>query len=138
MQLLLLRFFTPRFFIGVVAVIIGEDGRILLFHHTYKSAFPWALPGGWMKRREEPAETVRREIREESGLEVEVVAPLAAIAGPVYPNAEIIFLARIRSGTFRPSGEVDAVRAYAPDELPEIRPYQRELILAACRAHKAK
>lgn len=134
MQLLLLRFFTPRFFIGVVAVIFDNDGRVVLFHHTYKSVHPWALPGGWMKRGEEPAETIRREIREEAGLEVEILAPLAAITGPVYPNAEIIYLAKLLGGTFRPSREVDEIRFFALEDLPDLQPYQREVILAATRA----
>lgn len=50
------------------------DGRILLARASDRSDFPgaWSLPGGGVDHGEHPRETVRREVLEETGLEVEV------------------------------------------------------------------
>jgi 8-oxo-dGTP diphosphatase len=51
-----------------------EQGRILLVDPTYKP--DWDLPGGMAEANEPPADTVRRELREELGLDVTVGALL--------------------------------------------------------------
>lgn len=62
-----------RFTYRVVGVAI-EDGRVLL-HQAEGDDF-WALPGGRGELREPAADTLRREMREELALDVEVVRPL--------------------------------------------------------------
>src|SRR6185369_699323 len=61
---------NQHFLLGAVAIIADEQGRLLLFHHTYRRRTPWGLPGGWMIRGESPLEAVVREVREESGLAI--------------------------------------------------------------------
>jgi 8-oxo-dGTP diphosphatase len=51
-----------------------EQGRILLVDPAYKP--DWDLPGGMAEANEPPADTVRRELREELGLDVTVGALL--------------------------------------------------------------
>ena len=54
---------------GVKCVITrGRD--VLLVRHTYGPETRWELPGGGVKRREEPADAARREAREELGVDV--------------------------------------------------------------------
>ncbi len=62
-----------RFTYRVVGVAI-EDGRVLL-HRAEGDDF-WALPGGRAELLEPAAATLRREMREELDIEVEVVRPL--------------------------------------------------------------
>jgi 8-oxo-dGTP pyrophosphatase MutT (NUDIX family) len=53
---------------GVKCVV--ERGRqILLVRHTYGGGDRWELPGGGVKRGEEPKDAVRREAREELGID---------------------------------------------------------------------
>jgi ADP-ribose pyrophosphatase YjhB (NUDIX family) len=47
-----------------------EQGRILLVDPTYKPA--WDLPGGMAEANEPPSEAVRRELREELGLDITI------------------------------------------------------------------
>jgi ADP-ribose pyrophosphatase YjhB (NUDIX family) len=62
--------------VGVRAIVVDPDGgeRVLLVRHSYGDGEVWYLPGGGVKRRETIEHAVRREVREEAGIEV---------AGPV-------------------------------------------------------
>ncbi len=100
---------NAHFVVGAVAVVHDGNGRVLVARHTYRAGPPWGLPGGWVRRGEDPAETVAREIREETALEVEVTAPLTVqVSGP--GHLTLIYKARLIGGTFQPSGEVPEVR----------------------------
>jgi 8-oxo-dGTP pyrophosphatase MutT (NUDIX family) len=62
---------VPRHHVGAVGVVFNEVGQVLLVKHVFRR-YPWGLPGGWIERGEDPAETVRREFTEELGLQVTV------------------------------------------------------------------
>ena len=68
---------TPAFLVGVVGVVLNERGEILLLEHVFHRAYPWGLPGGWMDRGESSDQTLRRELREEVELEIEIGELLA-------------------------------------------------------------
>jgi len=53
---------------GVVCVLTRGD-EVLLVRHTYGRRWQWDLPGGGMRRGEEPLHAVEREIHEELGVE---------------------------------------------------------------------
>ena len=55
---------TPK--IGVRGAVFDTEGRILLVRETADS-HRWTLPGGWAEVNQTPAESVVREIFEESG-----------------------------------------------------------------------
>ena len=68
---LLWRAFGPRV-VGVRGIVVDrahEPPEVLLVHHTYGKP-AWHLPGGGVKRRETIEQAVRREVREEAGIEV--------------------------------------------------------------------
>lgn len=60
--------------------IIARDsrGHILLIRHSYGSA-KWMLPGGGIARREGPLAAALRELREETGLELDDARILAVV-----------------------------------------------------------
>jgi ADP-ribose pyrophosphatase YjhB (NUDIX family) len=72
----LYRLTRPWVTIGAVGVIFDQQGQLLIVEHVFHPVFPWGLPGGWMNRNEEPEETVRREVLEETSLHVQIVKPL--------------------------------------------------------------
>jgi 8-oxo-dGTP pyrophosphatase MutT (NUDIX family) len=53
-----------------VKFLITRGGEVLLVRHTYGRQPGWEVPGGGVRRREEPAEAVRREAREELGVDI--------------------------------------------------------------------
>lgn len=65
----------------VDAVIQGPDGRIVLIFRKNEPR-GWALPGGFVDAGEELGAACRREAKEETGLEVELVAQLFTYSDP--------------------------------------------------------
>src|SRR2546423_1479829 len=63
----------PRFAVTAGAVVFDERGRVLLLRHVLRRGSGWGIPGGFLARGEQPEEAVRREVRAETGLELERV-----------------------------------------------------------------
>jgi hypothetical protein len=79
----------------------------------------WELPGGKVEPDETPEFALRREIREELGCEIDVVAPLPGVA-PLGPDLELrAYLCRLVAGEPVPR-EHDAVRWLGPEQLHEV------------------
>jgi len=57
--------------LGAACVILDDESRVLLVHHTY-GRLNWELPGGGAEPGEAPDETARREVLEETGLRAEL------------------------------------------------------------------
>ncbi|MBE0698906.1 MAG: NUDIX domain-containing protein [Anaerolineaceae bacterium] len=130
---------NQKFLIGVAAVVLDENENVLFFKHTYRPEMPWGLPGGWLKKNENPARAVEREICEESGLVVEVLHPLWVTERNHVAGLDIIYLGRPVSGVFRPSVEVSEARYFALKDFPVVYPDTEEIIgMAIERTRKAK
>ncbi|MCW6508600.1 NUDIX domain-containing protein [Hyphomicrobiales bacterium BP6-180914] len=54
--------------LGVRAAIFDEAGRVFLVKHSYVRG--WHLPGGGVEPGETAGDALRREVREETGLEI--------------------------------------------------------------------
>ena len=70
------RVWQPWVTVGVVGAVFNDEGRMLIVEHVFHPLFPWGLPGGWMMRNENPDDTVRREVLEETNLRIDVIKPL--------------------------------------------------------------
>lgn len=119
---------NTHFIVGAAALIRDGDGRILVARHTYRRRMPWGLPGGWVRRGENPADALVRELREETAFDVEVTQPLTVSAdSPVHLT--VVYGGRLVGGTFRPSAEVSEVRFLERGAWPEgLREDHRALI----------
>lgn len=102
---------------GVGAVIV-EGGRVLLVERGQEPQKGWwSLPGGLLEVGERLEEAVRREVREETGLEVEVVSVAGvferilrdASGRPEYHYVLLDYLCRVVGGQLQPA--TDASRA---------------------------
>ena len=103
--------------IGVGAVIEDEVGRILLVkHRPERGGFwqgKWICPGGRLEPGETIKEGIKREIREETQLEIDLVAPLHPFDRIVRANDEISlhviyidYRARVTGGKLKPGSDV--------------------------------
>jgi len=122
---------NAHFVIGSVAVARDDRGRVLIARHTYRRRRPWGLPGGWVRRGEDPADTVVREVLEESGLHIRTLNPIT-VQREAPHHLTVVYAARLEGGTFRPSDEVAEVQCILPGEWPDgLREDHRALILAS-------
>jgi ADP-ribose pyrophosphatase YjhB (NUDIX family) len=104
---------------------VVRDGRILLVRNWDDGL--WSMPGGWAEVGETPAQSVRKEVREEAGLEVTPVALLGVYERdtrhrPRFPfyGYRLLFLCE-GEGEPRPDGiETHAAEFRAPDDLPPL------------------
>lgn len=115
---------APSFTVGAMCVIERDDGRVLLIRHLYRRR--WGVPGGLLERHETPEDAARREVREEVGLDVELVGVPAVTVDPRPRRVDVIFRARpVRDAdadrASASSVEVLEARWFAPTELPELQ-----------------
>lgn len=113
--------------VGVTAVVVNEEGEILL--HRRADDGRWATPGGILEPEEEPARAVVREVREETGVEVEVERLTSVLAQEpfTYPNGDrvqildLAFRCRPVGGAPDASGDESLdVRWFPPRALPDM------------------
>lgn len=126
------RFTQARFTVTAGAIITNQDGRVLLLHHRFRPGSGWGIPGGFIKRGEQPDEALRRELREEVGLEIEDLKLFRTRAFKKARQVEIVFRCRARGETEQLSFEIKRLAWFDPNDLPkELPPDQAELIRLA-------
>lgn len=117
----------PRFLVGVNGLGVTGDGRVILARHRF-GAPQWRLLGGFIGRDESFQDALRREIREETGLEVEVGPILEANTGHRWARVEVAYAYRVTGGRRALSGEVLELAEFAPSALPPMRADQHGYI----------
>lgn len=118
-------YITPK--VGADAAIFNARGEILLMERADGSG--WCLPCGWVEPNEKPIETVVREVREETGLTVEVQRLVgvftrkASAANGTHAMIAVVHLCAVTGGELTLSHEgldlrywpLDAVRGWHPN-----------------------
>lgn len=127
MQAVASRIIRPLFQVFAAAVIFDSEGRILLVKLTYQREHPWGLPGGSLEYGETPEEGVRREVREETGWEVQIER-LLFVKTWTPDRVGLYYVCRITDGEFQPSDEVSEFGYFGLNDLPDVRPLDVELI----------
>jgi 8-oxo-dGTP diphosphatase len=107
------------------ALVLGNEGSVLLARRAHDpDRGKWDVPGGFLEDGEPPLDGLRRELLEETGLEIE---PLDFVGVWVdrYGEAEdatatlnLYWSARIVSGEPTPADDVSELRWFSLDALP--------------------
>lgn len=114
---------TPK--VDVRGLIINENDEILMAQEGVDNK--WTIPGGWADIGNTPKEVVVREIKEETGIDAEVVRLLAIYdkqrhehpAEPYYIY-KLMFFCRATGGTLKPGFDMKGAAYFSLDALPEL------------------
>jgi len=106
--------------VGVGAIVFDREGRVLLIERGKPPAQgQWSVPGGKLEPRETLAQAVAREVREETGLVVEV-GTLACVIERMADDHHFVILdyyARVIGGQLAAGSDARAARFVDPDQL---------------------
>jgi ADP-ribose pyrophosphatase YjhB (NUDIX family) len=115
---------------AVSAVLLDDAGRVLLARRAFEpDAGLWDTPGGFLEEGEEPRAGLRRELLEETGLDVEPTTFLGAYIdvygqGPRATNVlNLVWETRVLGGEMHAADDVSELRWFAANALPAEREY---------------
>lgn len=107
---------------AAAGLVLDASRRVLLIRRAIAPhKGDWALPAGYQEMDEDPRETVVREVREETGLEVEVLEllDLVFVSKDFRKPANLaIFHCRVTGGQLAPGVEALEAAWFALEQLP--------------------
>jgi 8-oxo-dGTP diphosphatase len=105
--------------LGVFAAITDEAGRILCVRMNYATR-GWTTPGGRVEQGESPLDALKREVLEESGLDVVVEELVGVYSKPYEDDIVLFFRARVVArNPWQPNDEIAQIGYFGRDDLPE-------------------
>ena len=122
---------TEQVMIGVGAVIEDNTGKVLLVKHKpERGGFwqdRWICPGGRLEFGETIQEGIKREVKEETRLEIDLVAPLPAFDRVVRKGETVTlhviyidYLAKVTGGNLKTGSDVGEARWVPKSDIPRI------------------
>jgi ADP-ribose pyrophosphatase YjhB (NUDIX family) len=123
---------------------IDRDGEFLALRRAGEPMKgEWNMPGGFVEVEETGPEAIAREVREETGLEIETVEVIG-IFDSTYGSGEeeqpifdVAYLCRITGGDYEISDESEEGRWFPLEEFPEPAFAGERKALAALRSSRA-
>lgn len=120
---------TPK--VDVRGFVLNERDEILMAQESVDSK--WTIPGGWADVGNTPTEVAVKEIKEETGLDTEIVRLLAVYDKQRHKHPpepyyiyKLMFLCRVNGGELKAGFDMQGVGWFALDNLP---PLSEERIL---------
>jgi 8-oxo-dGTP diphosphatase len=105
-------------------VVIVQEGKILLVKRAIEPRKGlWSLPAGFIEIDETVRECAVRELKEETGLDVEldgIVDVATVFDDPRYVCLLVVFLGRVAGGTLEPGDDAAEAGFFGARELPPI------------------
>ncbi len=127
-RLRLIRMTQRKFTVSVAAVITNREGKVLLLEHLLRpQRSGWGIPGGFINFGEQFEDAIRRELKEETGIELNSLS--VARMRTLGRHVEIMFRARTDDEPQILSSEICSFGWFAIDEMPtEMSRVQRSLV----------
>ena len=124
------------------SIVVLHQNRVLLVKRGHLPfAGIWSLPGGKAEGRETPKEAARRELKEETGIEVDVEGVLDRVRVPAEGEASYrltVFFGRATGGSLKAGSDAESAEWVHLDEIEDraMTPGTPELIWTA--AHRLR
>ncbi|MBE7517325.1 MAG: NUDIX domain-containing protein [Chloracidobacterium sp.] len=126
-RLRLTRATQHKFTASAAGIVTNPQGEVLLLDHLLRPGSGWGLPGGFIQPGEQPEAALRREIREETGLELTNVSFYRVRT--FKRHVEVLYRANSSGEGRILSREIKQIRWFAADDIPtEMNLDQRSLL----------
>ncbi|MCL6559364.1 MAG: NUDIX hydrolase [Firmicutes bacterium] len=109
--------------VGVAAVVLDQQGRILLGRRKGSYRGLWCIPCGYVEYDEDVYDAVVREFKEETSLDIEITGVFSVRSNFHNPEAHTVgiwFKARVTGGELEARADLDQVGYFALDHLPPL------------------
>ena len=111
------RLSQTNFTVSVAAIIVNDKREVLLLNHVLRPRSGWGYPGGFLDAGESAADAIKREIKEETGIELEDLKLYRVLVRG--NHLEILFSARPVGEPQVLSSEIYELGWFGTDALPE-------------------
>jgi 8-oxo-dGTP diphosphatase len=126
-RLRIIRATQKKFTASVGVIITNANGKVLLLEHILRPGSGWGIPGGFIEHAEQPETAARRELREETGIELENLRMLRVRT--LNRHIEFLFRAESNEKAEVKSREIKSLGWFAVDEMPEeMSPIQKSTV----------
>lgn len=116
-----IHFIEPKVGVGVCVL---QEGAILLVRRRYApEKGKWSIPAGYLDHGEDPAVHAAREVREETGLDVEITGLAGVFHNPPAQGGASVFIlyhGKRIGGDLRAGDDASAAGFFTGDALPEL------------------
>jgi ADP-ribose pyrophosphatase YjhB (NUDIX family) len=119
----------PTFTCSAAGIITNENGEVLLLDHVLRPASGWGIAGGFLDRGEQAEAALRREISEETGLELTNIKLYRVRT--LKRHIEVIFTASSTGTPGVNSGEIREARWFRVSEMPGEMSLQQQFMIRA-------
>lgn len=111
-------FLDPKVVAGVIAEI---DGKIVLLRRNLEPGLGrWTFPAGFVDRGEVVEAAAAREVKEETGLEVEITSLIGLYSRAGDANILAVYAGKVIGGKLAASAEAQEVGLFPLDSLPPL------------------
>lgn len=123
-----MRIWQDRFTVSAAGLILNDQGKILLLNHVLRPFSGWGLPGGFVDHGETADAAIRRELMEETGIELTELKMYQVKI--VKKHVEFFFTARAVGEPRVLSREIIELGWFSAADLPDgVSLAQRKLIV---------
>lgn len=106
----------PKFTVSAAGIVFNKEGRVLLLDHVLRPHSGWGLPGGFVEAYEQPEAALRRELKEETDLDLRDVSVYKCRT--FKRHIEIVFIAKGVGEAFVKSREIKQLIWAGVEDMP--------------------
>ncbi|MGN1154075.1 MAG: NAD(+) diphosphatase [Candidatus Gastranaerophilaceae bacterium] len=123
------KYYFDKFSVCVIALVVNEYDEIALLKQLYLSDKYFTFPAGYMQSGESSEDAIKREIKEEIGLNVQSLTYIQSIWFSLKSILMLGYIAKVKKSDFKLSAEVnEAIWVKADEAINKIYPEHPENI----------